>query len=598
MRPPLLALVGPTASGKSDAGIVIARELGAEICSVDSMLVYRGMDIGTAKPGALQRAVVPHHLIDVAEPNERFTVARFQRLARDAIEELRVRDVAPLLVGGSGLYFRAVVDDLDFPGEDAAARAALRSEADVAGVDTLYRRLRALDPSAASKIEPANVRRIVRALEVPAITGRRFSEFADAWSRHDPSRVRVAGIDVPRPVLATRIEGRVSAMFAAGWVGEVRALLERGAGDWLTSTQAIGYSELARHLDGRLSLEEAWEGTVRRTKNLARRQTAWFRRDPRVRWFEGGRGRRARCRRRPRGVPGRAMTEPLEFAKYQGAGNDFVMLLDLDDSRPIDPPEAAALCDRRAGVGADGVIRLVRTDRDGATFFMDYSNADGSEAEMCGNGIRCVGVMLHDRGLTAGATELDVLTRSGVRHLTLHLEDDGGAGLVTVAMGTPHFTRASIPMRGPAWETFLARPFDVGEGLTLTASAVSMGNPHLVVFVDGDPATVHVGHIGPVLERHELFPEHTNVEFAYVHDGVVHTRVWERGSGETMACGSGACAVAVAANEAGVAPPTVVVRFPGGDLQVERRDDGEVLLTGDAVRVFEGVVDLEALTAT
>ncbi|MGZ8580291.1 MAG: diaminopimelate epimerase [Actinomycetota bacterium] len=287
------------------------------------------------------------------------------------------------------------------------------------------------------------------------------------------------------------------------------------------------------------------------------------------------------------------MTEPLEFAKYQGTGNDFVMLADLDDERALTSAEVAAVCDRRTGVGADGVIRVVRTEREGASFFMDYANADGTVAEMCGNGIRCVGVLLHDRGLVEG-TSVVVLTRAGIRHLTLH-RGSAGVRRVTVTMGVPNFTRAAIPMRGPAWETFLAQPLAIGDGLTLTVSAVSMGNPHLVVFVDGDPATVHVGHIGPALERHDLFPEHANVEFAYVHDGVVHARVWERGSGETMACGSGACAAVVAANEAGLVPTRALVRFPGGDLEVERQVDGEVLLTGDAQRVFEGVVDVEAL---
>ncbi len=290
MRPPLLALVGPTASAKTEAGIELARSLEAEVCSVDSMLVYRGMDIGTAKPTAQQRKVVPHHLIDLAEPSERFTVARFQQLARDAIGGVRARGAVPLLVGGSGLYFRAVADDLIFPGEDPSVRAELQSEADAAGVATLHRRLRALDPVAAAKIEPDNVRRVVRALEVPAITGRRFSAFAQGWRHHDRDRVRVAGVRMPAEAVAARIEIRVSAMFAAGWLEEVRGLVERGSGDWLTSSQAIGYAELVRHLDGRLSLEEAWEGTVRRTKNLARRQMAWFRRDPRVRWFDAGEG--------------------------------------------------------------------------------------------------------------------------------------------------------------------------------------------------------------------------------------------------------------------------------------------------------------------
>jgi diaminopimelate epimerase len=290
------------------------------------------------------------------------------------------------------------------------------------------------------------------------------------------------------------------------------------------------------------------------------------------------------------------VSDVLEFAKYQGAGNDFVMLIDLDDEQPLVPTAVRALCDRRTGVGADGVIRVVRSDVEGASFFMDYANADGTTAEMCGNGIRCVGVLLRDRGLIEDAA-VDVLTRAGLKHLTLHPDPDGRVRRVTVTMGVPRFTRAAIPMRGPAWETFLAQPFDIGGGLTMTASAVSMGNPHLVVFVGADPATVHVGHVGPVLERHELFPEHTNIEFVYVHDGLVHARVWERGSGETMACGSGACAAAVAANEAGLVPARTTVRFPGGDLEVERRDDGEVLLTGDAGLVFEGRIDVQGLGA-
>ena len=286
--PPIVALVGPTASGKTEAGIALALSLWAEICSVDSMTLYRGMDIGTAKPSAEQRARVPHHLLDLAEPSERCTVSRFQRLAIEAIDDIRARGRVPLLVGGSGLYFRAVVDELAFPGEDPTVRAELEAEADIAGVGALFRRLETLDPLAAAKIEPGNVRRVVRALEVPVTTGSPFSSFAEAWERYDPDRVRVAGILIDAGTLGARITDRISAMFAAGWIEEVRVLLDRGFGGWLTSTQAIGYSELARHIDGRLSLEEAWEGTVRRTKNLARRQIAWFRRDPRVRWFDAG----------------------------------------------------------------------------------------------------------------------------------------------------------------------------------------------------------------------------------------------------------------------------------------------------------------------
>lgn len=291
------------------------------------------------------------------------------------------------------------------------------------------------------------------------------------------------------------------------------------------------------------------------------------------------------------------MAEQLVFAKYQGAGNDFVMLLDLEDPRPVGADEVMALCDRRRGIGADGVIRVLRSPAGAPAFTMQYVNADGSAADMCGNGIRCVGVLLHDEGLvTAG--EVVVGTQAGPRRLTLHEDPDERVRRVSVEMGTPNFTRAAIPMRGPAWETFLGQAFDIGGGLTMTASAVSMGNPHLVLFVDADPATVHVGHIGPVLERHELFPERTNVEFAYAHDGVIHARVWERGSGETMACGSGACAVLVAAHEAGLVSSAAVVRFPGGDLEVHRRDDGEVVLTGEAGRVFDGTVDLATVAGS
>ncbi|TMK37892.1 MAG: tRNA (adenosine(37)-N6)-dimethylallyltransferase MiaA [Actinobacteria bacterium] len=282
----MLALVGPTASGKSEAALAIAPRLGAEIVSVDSMLVYRGMDVGTAKPTAEQRAAVPHHLVDLAEPSERFTVARYQDLARST-----VRSVAcPLLVGGSGLYLRAVVDDLAFPPEDPVVRASLEAEADDLGADALYRRLADMDPVAAARIEPGNVRRIIRALEVTAISGAPFSSFASAWDRYDADRVRAAGVRVDREAHTMRIGERVFAMLRNGWLEEVRGLMDRGFGAWLTASQAIGYAELAEHLEGRLSLDEAAERTVKRTRELARRQMAWFLRDPRIRWFDAGAG--------------------------------------------------------------------------------------------------------------------------------------------------------------------------------------------------------------------------------------------------------------------------------------------------------------------
>lgn len=283
----------------------------------------------------------------------------------------------------------------------------------------------------------------------------------------------------------------------------------------------------------------------------------------------------------------------VRFAKYQGTGNDFVLVLDPRGERPFTAAEIAALCDRRFGVGADGVIRVTGEGSDAAPFFMDYVNADGSRAEMCGNGIRCVAALLYDEGLVPGEA-FPIGTRAGTKLVELDVREGRLAG-VAVEMGTPAFTLASIPMRGPAWERFLAEPIELGPGWVAKASAVSMGNPHLVVFLDDDPERVQVAHVGAALEHDPRFPEGTNVEFAQVRGDRIVARVWERGSGETMACGSGACAVAVAANEAGLVPRSTVVAFPGGELSIERREDGSVRLSGPAARVFSGEVDPERL---
>jgi tRNA dimethylallyltransferase len=288
MRSPLLALVGPTATGKTDASIAVAERLGAEIVSVDSMLVYRRMDVGTAKPSPGERARVPHHLLDVAEPGEAFSVARFQALAAAALGDIERRGRHALLVGGSGLYVRAVVDELEFPGTDPDVRRELETEAVAIGAGPLHERLRSLDPDAAVKIEPSNVRRTVRALEVAAVTGRPFSAYAARWEDFPIERVRAAGIEMAPPVLRERIERRVQDMVAAGFLDEVRALVADGLGPSLTAGQAIGYAEMVAHLAGRIGLDEAVAGTVKRTRALARRQMAWFRRDPRIRWFPVG----------------------------------------------------------------------------------------------------------------------------------------------------------------------------------------------------------------------------------------------------------------------------------------------------------------------
>jgi tRNA dimethylallyltransferase len=282
------ALVGPTASGKTEASLELAPRLGAEILVVDSMTVYRGMDVGTAKPGMAERRAVPHHLIDLTEPTDRFSVAAFQRGARVAQLSIAARGRVPLLVGGSGLYFRAVIDDLAFPGTDRPTRKELEAEAAALGPERLHARLLSSDPEAAGRIEPRNTRRIVRALEVAAITGRPFSAFRRGWDRYPSDRVRAAGVAMDPEALRRRIDARVRSMLQGGLVEEVRALVANGFGPFLTSSQAIGYLEVAEHLAGRLDAEEMERAIVRRTRELARRQMAWFRRDPRIRWFRVG----------------------------------------------------------------------------------------------------------------------------------------------------------------------------------------------------------------------------------------------------------------------------------------------------------------------
>ena len=273
----------------------------------------------------------------------------------------------------------------------------------------------------------------------------------------------------------------------------------------------------------------------------------------------------------------------MRFSKYHGTGNDFVMIEDVADRVTLSPALVAALCDRHTGVGADGVIRIAPSEDD--DFFMDYWNADGATAEMCGNGIRCLAKFVYERGLTE-KTVLDVDTRDGVKHLELDAAD-GEMRSVRVDMGPPAFDRGSIPMAGPAGERFVGQPFpDAGPGYT--AAAVSMGNPHLVLVGAQDLASLDLARIGPPLEHHPDFPEATNVEFIRVEDGTVHARVWERGSGETMACGTGGCASLVAANMLGLAGRRGTVRFPGGDLEIEWADDDRVYLTGPAEFVFDG----------
>jgi len=281
-----LALVGPTASGKSALALAIAERLGdVEIVSVDSMQVYRGLDIGTAKATAAEQGRVPHHMIDVVGAGDDYSVADFQAAARAAVADIGARGRRALLVGGTGLYLQAVIDDLRFPGEDLALRADLEARtAEPGGVARAYAELERLDGAAAVRIDPHNARRIVRALEVVRLTGQPFSSFGPGVNGFGPTAfpVSMAGVWLTREVLAGRIEARVRAMRTLGLLDEVRRV--RGSLS-RTAAQAIGYKELLAHLDGESGLDEAFATVTRRTRSFARRQRMWFRRDPRVAWL-------------------------------------------------------------------------------------------------------------------------------------------------------------------------------------------------------------------------------------------------------------------------------------------------------------------------
>jgi tRNA dimethylallyltransferase len=281
----VVAVVGPTAAGKSALGIALAHALGGEVVNADSMQLYRGMDIGTAKLTPAEREGVPHHVLDIWEVTEPASVAAYQRVARAAVDGVRARGRVPILVGGSGLYVRAVLEEFEFPGTDAAVRAELEAALAAAGPGPLYERLRAADPAAAAKILPTNGRRIVRALEVIALTGEPFTaSLPDPKPYYDAVQI---GVD--RADLASRVETRVDQMFAEGLVEETAALADRGLREGRTASRALGYQQVLAHLAGDLSLAEARDETVRATRRFVRRQRTWFRRDPRIAWLDATR---------------------------------------------------------------------------------------------------------------------------------------------------------------------------------------------------------------------------------------------------------------------------------------------------------------------
>jgi tRNA dimethylallyltransferase len=286
--PPIrpVAVVGPTATGKTALAVELALKLGGEVVNADALQLYRGMDIGTAKASEQERHGVPHHLLDVLDVTETASVAAYQRDARAEVERLLAAGRVPVLTGGSGLYVQAVLDDLRFPGTDPVVRARLDAEAAELGTPALYTRLGERDPAAAAAILPTNTRRIVRALEVIEITGEPFSA---NLPKPGPARYGtvVIGVDRAPEELDERVNERVRRMFEAGLVDEVRGLLERGLRDGKTASRALGYQQVITELDGEGDFEAAAAATAQATRRFVRKQRSWFRRDQRIHWFDG-----------------------------------------------------------------------------------------------------------------------------------------------------------------------------------------------------------------------------------------------------------------------------------------------------------------------
>ncbi len=279
----VVAVVGATASGKSDLALDLAERLGGEIVNTDSMQVYRGMDVGTAKLPPADRRGVTHHLLDLLEVTDPATVAQFQGWARAVVADCHQRGVVPVLVGGSALYTRAILDEFEFPGTDPEIRARLESELAETGREAMHARLAEIDPAAAEQMLPGNGRRVVRALEVIEITGRPYASSLPAPRYHYDRAVQI-GVDIDRETLDRRIEQRVEQMWSAGFVEEVRALEGRGLREGRTAHRALGYQQVLAFLDGEITAEQAREQTVQRTRRFARRQDSWFRKDPRITW--------------------------------------------------------------------------------------------------------------------------------------------------------------------------------------------------------------------------------------------------------------------------------------------------------------------------
>jgi tRNA dimethylallyltransferase len=309
---PVLAILGATATGKSALGMELAKQLHGEIVNADALQVYRGFDIGTAKPGPAERERVPHHLIDIKEPHETYSAGEFARRAREAIAGIQARGRAAVVVGGSGLYLRALFEGISpIPPGDPEVRRELRARLKAEGLDPLREELARLDPPTAARVSAGDTQRVLRALEVALVSGRPLS----SWIAEQPfgtggiAAIRV-GLTLPRSILYDQIAGRVARMVAAGWEEEVAGLLRRGLSPDLPAFQAIGYRQLVRHLEGDGSLDQAVAEIIRETRRFAKRQETWFRKEPDVTWFSA-----QELKRRIPGV--------LDYAKHRGFGGAY-----------------------------------------------------------------------------------------------------------------------------------------------------------------------------------------------------------------------------------------------------------------------------------
>lgn len=604
-----IAIVGPTASGKSALGIELARQLGGEIVNCDSMQLYRGMDIGTAKLSVEERGGIPHHLLDIWDVTDTASVARYQQTAVDTVEKLLSQGITPIIVGGSMLYVQALLDNWQFPPTDPQVRARWEEKLEEIGIDQLHAHLATIDPDAAAIIEDKDPRRTVRALEVIELTGQPFQASQPPKDAAPRWNTIILGLKTTPEWLNPRIEERTRLMFEQGFIDEVSTLVTTGGlvAD-STAGRAIGYAQVLQAQAGELDWAEVEERTVIGTRRYVRRQRSWFNRDPRIHWIDAANNPLAQAvdiinnycttdtKDSATTMTHTTLPETLNFAKGHGTENDFVIIEDPHAELTITDTLVAAICDRRAGIGGDGLLRVVRAHAlvdsgviaelpegvAGTDWFMDYYNADGSIAEMCGNGTRVFAHYVRSRALVT-TDSFTVGTRAGAKPVTVS-DCDQWHAQVGVEMGPATVLGVSTCAIG-------ADKF-AGVG-------VDMGNPHLACVVPGmsAQALAAMDLVQPVFDP-DFFPEGVNVEIVTEFNPSsqdVHMRVFERGVGETRSCGTGTVAAARAAlADAGLVDGTVTVHIPGGSVTVTIAGETSTL-EGPSAIVATGTMATAAL---